>query len=238
MLLAVGVVVAGAVAWRLLHAPLARAMERSRVDPALRDLLLAVGKYVVLGVALITAASQLGLHVGALLGGLGVAGLAVGLAARDTIGNLISGLIILWDHPFELGDLVVIDGVEGRVVRIGLRSTHLRTADGELVIIPNSKVSEARITNRTAERAYRIRVALSLPAGQDTPALREALARAAADDAEVLADPPPQVLIMQALPDTVTLEVGVWVQPRLPADVVRSRLYDRLGQVLRERGGG
>jgi len=227
------VLIAATVGWRVVSVPFSRALARSQLDPALASVLLTIARYTVIGMALIIAASQVGIHITPLLGGLGVAGLAVGLAVRDTVSNMVSGLIILWDRPFEIGDVISIDGAEGRVERIGLRSTHLRSADGARVIIPNSMISTTRITNRTAPGTTRLRIPITLTVDRDTPALGQALLGALRADPHVLPDPPPQLQIMEVNDWTVKVELWAWVRTA-DAETVRLRLHDQILTALRQ----
>ena len=230
---ALAVLIAATVGWRVVSVPFSRVLARSQLDPALASVLLTIARYTVIGMALIIAASQVGIHITPLLGGLGVAGLAVGLAVRDTVSNMVSGLIILWDRPFEIGDVISIDGAEGRVERIGLRSTHLRSADGARVIIPNSMISTTRITNRTAPGTTRLRIPITLTVDRDTPALGQALLGALRADPHVLPDPPPQLQIMEVNDWTVKVELWAWVRTA-DAETVRLRLHDQILTALRQ----
>ncbi len=227
------VLIAATVGWRAVSIPFSRGLARSRLDPALAGILLMIARYTVIGMALIIAASQVGIHIAPLLGGLGVAGLAVGLAVRDTVSNMISGLIILWDRPFEIGDVIAVDGVEGRVERIGLRSTHLRSADGARVILPNSIITQARITNRTVPGTTRLRIPLTLTVDRDTLELRQTLLGALRADPQVLPDPAPQLQIMEVNEWTVKVELWAWTRTS-DAETVRFRLHDQILTALRQ----
>ena len=97
----------------------------------------------------LTAAQYLGWPVTSVLAGLGVGGIAVALAAQNTLANFLGALVILADRPFRIGDVVKIDPVEGKVETIGLRSTRIRTATGDLVTIPNKNIADSIVINRT-----------------------------------------------------------------------------------------
>ena len=92
-----------------------------------------------------------GVDVGAMIAGLGIGGLAFALAAQDTIKNIFGGVTIFSDRPFRLGDRIVVDGFDGIVEDIGIRSTRLRTLDKQLITIPNYKIVEASILNISEE---------------------------------------------------------------------------------------
>lgn len=102
-----------------------------------------------------------------ILAGLGVGGLAVALAAQDTIKNFFGSLVIFADHPFQLGDRIVVDGEDGTVEEVGMRSTRIRTLDGHLVTVPNGELANKMIRN-IAKRPYIKRVA-NIGVTYDTP---------------------------------------------------------------------
>jgi MscS family membrane protein len=105
---------------------------------------------------------NLGYNVGSLLAGLGIGGLAVALAAKDTLANFFGGLVILTDRPFRVGDWVVIGDVEGTIEQIGFRSTRVRTFPKTLVTIPNSKLVDSAINNKTAMPLRRVRMTVGV----------------------------------------------------------------------------
>jgi len=97
----------------------------------------------------LTAAQCLGLPVTSVLAGLGIGGIAVALAAQNTLANFFGSLVVLADRPFQIGDVVRIDPIEGKVESIGLRSTRIRTATGDRVTIPNKTIADSVVINRT-----------------------------------------------------------------------------------------
>jgi MscS family membrane protein len=117
--------------------------------------------------AVILTADNLDIKITSLLAGLSVGGLALGLAAQDTVANLFGAVAIFLDKPFYLGDTIRVEGIEGSVESIGLRSTRLRNADGYFVMIPNKTMGNATITNIT--RRPSIRTEMNLALNYDTP---------------------------------------------------------------------
>lgn len=121
---------------------------------------------IVIAAAMLTA-DNLEIKVTSLLAGLSVGGLALGLAAQDTVANLFGAVAIFLDKPFHPGDVIRVEGVEGAVESIGLRSTRIRNADGHHVTIPNKTMGNAIITNIT--RRPTIRTEMNLGLTYDTP---------------------------------------------------------------------
>jgi MscS family membrane protein len=110
----------------------------------------------------VTALGEAGVEVRSLWGTLGIGGLAFALASQDTVKNMLGGITIFVDRPFRIGDIIRFDATEGTVEDIGFRSTHVRTYDQRLVVIPNYKLTDVSVTNITSEPARRITVTLGL----------------------------------------------------------------------------
>ena len=146
--------------------------ERSRIQEDAAQLLIVILRYVVLGFGVVLALGQLGFNITGLLAGLGVAGLALGFAAKDTLANFIAGMTILWDRPFRVGDRVEIDGEYGQVKRITLRSTRIHTARNLVVIIPNQNVVNNKIINHTMQASTRVDVPFGIAYGEDIDRVR------------------------------------------------------------------
>lgn len=122
----------------------------------------------------ILVVQAMGYPIASLLGGLGIGGLAVALAAQDTLANVFGSVIVFADKPFKVGDWVQIGDVEGHVEAIGLRSTRIRTWPKSLVTVPNKVIAGAQIENWSAMPKRRVRFVLRVAFGA-TPAQMEAL---------------------------------------------------------------
>ena len=149
--------------------PLAEKTESTMDDqmiPVIRKGLRAV--IWILGI--IVALNNAGYNVGALLAGLGIGGLALAMAAKDTVANIFGGITIFTDKPFKINDRVKLNGFDGNVTEIGLRSTRLRTLEGRIVTIPNSKFTDGMVENVSVEPSRK--VVLNLGLVYETPAAR------------------------------------------------------------------
>lgn len=157
----------------------------------------------------------------------GIVGIAVGFAAKDTLANLFSGVFILADAPYKIGDFVVLDGGErGEVTKIGLRSTRLLTRDDVEVTVPNSVMGNTKIINESGgpHEKYRIRVRVGVAYGSDIDLVREILLNVASKVEDVCKDPEPRVRLRQFGPSSLDFELLCWVdQP-----VLQGRILDRL----------
>jgi len=116
-----------------------------------------IGRMAVMIVGIFVIAGFLGFNLNGLIAGLGITGLALALAARDSVANVFGAISIIIDQPFNVGDWVIVDGVEGEVVSIGLRTTMLRTSADTMVTMPNSNITNSAVENFSMRRFRRIR---------------------------------------------------------------------------------
>ncbi len=157
----------------------------------------------------------------------GIMGLAVSFAAKDTLSNLFSGVFILADSPYKIGDYVVLDGNQrGKVTHIGLRSTRLVTRDDVEVTVPNSIMGNSKITNQSGgpDPKFRIRVKIGVAYGTDIEHVREILMEIALAEALVTKTPEPRVRFRVFGASSLDFELLCWIQdPEL-----RGRTLDKL----------
>lgn len=142
--------------------PIAEDPDNKKLDNTLIPIIRRTILGVIWGIGIIMALRNVGVDVGAMIAGLGIGGLAFALAAQDTIKNIFGGITIFSDRPFRLGDRVVVDGFDGFVEDIGIRSTRLRTLDKQLIIIPNYKIVDASILNISSEPMRKVVMKLGL----------------------------------------------------------------------------
>jgi len=158
----------------------------------------------------------------------GVVGIAVGFAAKDTLANLFSGVFILADAPYKIGDYIVLDttGMRGKVTQIGLRSTRLVTRDDIEVTIPNSIMGNTQVINQSGgpQPKFRIRVKIGIAYGEDIDYVRKLLIRIADEEPLICANPTPRVRFRVFGTSSLDFELLGWVKdPEL-----RGRTLDRL----------
>ncbi len=134
----------------------------SKLDDQLVPLVRRILKVAVVIIGVLFILQNLNVDIGSLLAGLGIGGIAVAMAAKDTISNFFGSVVIFADKPFQVGDWVVIDGAEGVVEAVGFRSTQVRTFYDSLITVPNSKVADAKVDNYGARRYRRITATLGI----------------------------------------------------------------------------
>lgn len=138
----------------------------SKLDDQLVPLVSKLLKAFVVLAGVLAVLQNMDVNIASLLAGLGIGGVAVALAAKDTIANFFGGIMIFVDRPFQIGDSVVIAGIEGVIEEVGFRSTRIRTPYDSIVTVPNAKFTEANIDN-TGQRTYR-RTSVTLRVRYDT----------------------------------------------------------------------
>lgn len=212
LLAALLVLVAFFVLHRVLAGVLRRLMARTRADPAVQVIAARLTRFVVLGLGLVMAASQLGINVASLLAGVGVLGLAVGLAAQDSLSNLVAGIAILWDRPFRIGDNVTVSGTFGKVQEIGLRTTRIRTVNQLDAILPNKEIINQEIINHTLNPMMRLAIPVGIAYQADTREARKVLLEAVRGHELILEEPEPEVVVTALADSSVNLELRVWLR--------------------------
>ncbi|MFT7487493.1 MAG: MscS family membrane protein [Candidatus Paceibacteria bacterium] len=160
----------------------------------------------------------------------GVAGIALGFAAKDTLANLFAGVFIIADSPYQVGDYIVLDsGYRGKVLHIGLRSTRMLTRDDVHITIPNSVIGNAALVNETAGAPqYRLKVKVGVAYGSDVDQVRAALFKVAKESKFILQEPEPKVRLRSFGDFALDFELQVWI--RNPE--VRGRTYDELNTAI------
>lgn len=198
--------------YRLVAAALRPVFERSALQADAAELMLAILKYGLLGFGVILALDQLGFNVMGLVAGLGIAGLALGFAAKDTLANFIAGITILWDRPFRVGDRVEIDGEFGQVKSITLRSTRIHTNENMVVIIPNNLVVNSKVINHTMQASLRIAVPFGIAYKDDIDQARTAVLALVEGDDHVRERPAPEVVLTELAESSVNFELRFWIK--------------------------
>jgi MscS family membrane protein len=132
------------------------------LDDQLLPILRKATKTAIWAMAIIIGLNNAGYNVGALIAGLGIGGLALAMAAKDTVSNVFGGVTVFTDQPFRINDRIKIAGYDGTVMEIGVRSTKLQTLEGRVVTIPNAKFADAPVENVTREPSRKVILNLGL----------------------------------------------------------------------------
>ena len=165
----------------------------------------------VLAAGTVGALTVWGVNLDGLFVGAGFLGIVVGTAARTTLGSLIAGFVLMFSRPFELGDWVEIDGDEGIVADITVVNTRIRNQHGEEIVLPNERVANATITNRTRLGQLRLSVDVGVDYDADVARAESVVAEALDDVSQILTNPTPQVVPKSLGDSAVVLECRFWI---------------------------
>ena len=225
------------VAYRLGRRPMGAAMRHTGMHQKLVELLVDnIFRYSMLAFGLVMALSQLGINVGAAVAGLGVVGIAVGLAAQDSLSNTIAGFTIFWDKPFVVGDWITVQGQYGMVQDITLRSTRIRTPRNSYVVIPNRRIIDEVLENDSKNGEVRIDVPLGIAYKEDIGQARQVLLAAAGQVPDVKPTPAPEVVVDACGASSVDLIIRVWVDEARSRQGVHFTLMEQCKLALDEAG--
>jgi MscS family membrane protein len=166
-------------------------------------------------VAIIYTGARMGLPTYSLVTGLGIGGLAVALAGREALSNLIGTVMIILDRPFKIGDFIILgEGERGVVAEVGFRSTRIRTRDDVLISIPNSVIANTKMINESAPISqFRIRVPIGVGYESDLKQVEEALVRIAEQNEAVVSEPAPRVRFRRFGDSSLEFELLCWIDP-------------------------
>lgn len=198
--------------YRCIRFFLVRKFKKQEISESVTHLVIKVIRIVMLGLAIVLVADQIGIKIIALISTLGVAGIALGLAAQQTLANFISGIILLMSKPFREGDMVELEGTYGRIKEISLRSTALLTMDNILVDIPNQKIVESKIINRTYNRQIRMRTRVGVAYKTNISHAQQVLLDLVRHNDQFLTEPAPEVIVVEYADSSIILELQVWIK--------------------------
>ncbi len=222
--------------WRVLDRGLRLVLRRSNVDATSESFLKTVFKFLLLTFGVVQALAAVGIDTGAVIASLGIAGLTVGFAARDALSNLISGLLIFWDRPFVIGDLVEVEDSYGRVDTITLRSTRVVTVDGRMLAVPNSVIINTTVASYTNFPHLRLDIPVTIGVNEPIERARSLLLGLVQEDPAFLDEPPPRVVVTALNDYNVEVELQAWLRDERAHKAERFRLRERVYKVLTEAG--
>jgi len=187
-----------------------KATQRVHADATLARFLSSVVYLALLVMVILTAVQAIGVRATSFLALLGAAGLAVGLAVKDSLSNFSSGVMLVSLRPFKVGDYVEAAGVAGTIDSISMTSTVFKTPDNRIVLVPNSMIYAGTITNVSALPTRRIDLVITA-SGEDYERAREVIAAVLEADQRVLRDPAPEVMLLELAGANVQIAVRPWV---------------------------
>jgi len=199
---------------RLAEMGINRALDSSRVQIShlLRRMLVSTGRNLVVMLGILIALAQVGISLGPLLAGLGIAGFIIGFAMQDALSNFASGMLILFYRPFDVGDTVEAGGVRGKVRSMSLVNTTIMTFDNQALVVPNNLIWGSVIKNVTAQRTRRVDLTFGISYGDDILNAERVFREIVTAHEKVLDSPEPMIHVNELGDSSVNFIVRPWVR--------------------------
>nr|WP_228068209.1 mechanosensitive ion channel domain-containing protein [Neisseria sp. 19428wB4_WF04] len=166
---------------------------------------------------------------------LGIGSVAIGFAFKDIFQNLLSGILLLLNEPFKIGDRIVSGSFEGEVENIEIRATTLRTDDDRRIVIPNSQLFTSPVTVNTRAGLYRQSTMLTLPAGLDAGTVKEQIIHALQQQCGDIVSQP-EIAVTALSDTTATLELRWWAQGHADNNMILDRVLSCVQPLLTQGG--
>ncbi|EIM25121.1 DUF3772 domain-containing protein [Microvirga lotononidis] len=209
------------------------------LDAGLRNSISTAAGYVGVIIAGVLAFTYLGLSLERVTIVAGALSVGIGFGLQSIVNNFISGLILLWERPIRVGDLVVVGDGEGYVRRINVRSTEIQAFDRSTIIVPNSNLISGIVRNRVRnDRVGRVLVSVPVPRASDPDQVAEIMRKAALAHREIMSEPTPRVLFKKVTENTIDFDLVCFVDDIDSAGRVSSDIYFEIFRGLRKAGIG
>jgi small conductance mechanosensitive channel len=189
-----------------------RLMKRSGVDDILISFIENILYFALLVIVVIAALDRLGINTSSVLAIFAAAGLAIGLALKDSLSNFAAGVMLVFFKPFKNGDFIEAGGQSGVVEEIRIFNTILRTGDNREVTLPNSHIYGGTIVNFSARDTRRIDLVFGIGYDDDIKQAKQLIEQTMAEDTRILKDPEPVVMVLELADSSVNFAVRPWVK--------------------------
>lgn len=189
-----------------------KVMTRAHLDVMLVQFLGTIINAVLLAVVIIAALDNLGVPTTSMLAVFGAAGLAVGLALKDSLGNFAAGVMLIVFRPFKVGDFIEAAGISGVPEEIRVFSTVMRTPDNRQIIVPNGQIANGVIINFNAKPTRRVDLVFGISYDDDIRQAKAIIERIIAQDDRILPDPAPLIAVGELGDSSVNINVRPWVK--------------------------
>jgi small conductance mechanosensitive channel len=221
--------------YRVLYLPLERALDRSdSIGLGLQSLLLKTFRVVTFFFIGTVVLDQLGVNVAVLVGGIGIAGIVAGFAARDSLENFIAGVTVLVDKPFGVGDYIKVNDQYGQVDEITLRSTRLRTVRNRIMVLPNTEMIKEKVMNHTKRNVLRLDIPFGIAYKERPDEAREALLPIVEDDDRILSDPSPTAVVTEMDDSSVNMLLRFYLRDPSQEVPMRWEYTEKVRETLRD----
>jgi small conductance mechanosensitive channel len=212
-----------------------KAVDRGGVEQTLKSFLSSLIYITLMVFVVLTAVGTLGVPTTNFLAIIGAAGLAIGLALKDSLSNFSSGVMLVFFRPFKVGDYVEAAGVGGTVSSIGIFNTVIKTPDNRVITVPNSLIYGDAITNFSAESTRRIDLVIGIGYDDDVQRAKALIQGVLSNEDRVLDDPAPTIMTLELGESSVNIAVRPWVKTS-EYWPVRGELLERIKKALEDSG--
>ena len=210
--IAIAIFIVGKIIARMISNLLESALRRAGTDQMLIGFLGNITYSILLVAVVLAAVDTLGVNVTSLMAILGAAGLAVGLALKDSLSNFAAGVMIIIFRPFKIGDFITAGGVSGVVDEIALFATIMHTPDNQRIIVPNSAITSGTIINVSALPTRRVDLVFGISYDDNIGKAKEIIESVIAADERILKDPAPAIAVGELADSSVNINVRPWVE--------------------------
>lgn len=213
-----------------------RLLEDKGLDSGVRGSIVTMTKYLVLFVGVMITLDTIGISLSSLAALGAVLMVGIGFGLQNITQNFISGLIILFERPVKVGDLVTVKGISGKIVEIGARSTLVHTRDDVAIIVPNSQFISEQVVNQSfTGKKMRMHIDIGVSYGSDTQKVKQTLLDIATDATGVLSEPAPKVFFENFGDSSLDFSLAVWIDNIWDNREILSNIRFEIDKAFREK---
>ncbi len=214
-----------------------RQISAGKIDQGSAASVVQIFKYLIWIIVIIIILEILGVKLTLLIAGSAALLVGIGLGLQQVFKDFIGGLILLFDRSLKVSDVVELNGIVGRVLKITIRTTHVETRDNIHLIIPNSKFIEGEVINWSYNgKRTRFSIKIGVAYGSDAKKVSELLVRAALQNEKVVKDPSPYVLFKDFGDSALNFELVFWTDENFRVEFLKSEIRYSIDQIFRENG--
>jgi len=209
---ALGILVIGWIAARIITGIARRVMNRARLDTTLSGFLSNLVYALLVTLVVVSAIQEMGVPTTSFVAVIGAAGLAVGFALQGSLSNFAAGVMLIMFRHFRAGDFIEAGGVSGVVEELQVFATILKTPDNKRIIVPNSSMTNGSITNYSANPTRRVDLVFGISYGDDIAKAKKIIEEIVGGDVRILKDPAPTIAVLELADSSVNIACRPWVK--------------------------
>ena len=212
ILVALGILIGGLIAIKLIRAIIVKVMKKREMDPTAVRFLLDILTWALRVMLFITVIGELGVQTSSFVAILGAAGLAIGLSLQGSLSNFAGGLLIIIFKPFRVGDYIEAQGEGGTVNEIQIFATKLTTPSNQVIYIPNGSLSNGNIKNYSKELTRRGEIIVGAGYGSNMKHVKDVLTKIVAEEPKILEEPAPIIRVKELADNSVNFQILAWAK--------------------------